>query len=464
MDPRSTLTSTSSRRRFLAMVGLSTLAGCNSPLDLDAPTIGPETDVDDAGGTTETEPPADPYEHPTLSEDPAWTVPTDAPSAAVDYDVLVENLEVPWDLAFADSGALFITERTGRVLRFDSGTVSRVVEPRDAIDAGSVDPGTDESSWWVEGGEGGTLGVAAHPEFPDEPYLYVYYTASTMFGIENRVVRYDLDASDPAATETVLVDGIEADNIHNGGRIRFGPDDNLWITTGDAGTGGKAGDTAELEGKVLRITPDGEAPPSNPDLGGDPRVFTYGHRNPQGIDWLPDGVPLVSEHGPAARDEVNFLRPGANYGWPIARGGPDDDAYGSYPDHEVDAPVLNTGPHDVYAPTGATFYTGTSLPSWQNRFVVGGLVSQSIWVVTLTPPDYDRPPVGDTGRVYDEEWLHPTYTATVHQRLPDELGRVRHVAQSPDGDLYAITSNRDGRARSPFPTGQDDVLVRLTPE
>lgn len=463
MRKRTTIPSSSSRRRFLAMAGLIGLGGCGTPSESD-PTARDSEDVDANEQTTTREQTLveDGYEHPQPSANPSWEVPTDAPSRDIGYEVLVENLEVPWDLTFANSGELFITERTGRILRFDAGSVSEVARPQDAIDAGSVEPGAEEMEWWVEGGEGGTLGVAVHPEFPDEEYLYVYYTASKTFGEENRVVRYDVGEDDPASTEEVLVDGLAADNIHNGGRIRFGPDGNLWITTGDANKEENAQDPSKLEGKILRVAPDGRALSSNPNLGGDPRVFSIGHRNPQGIDWLPDGVPISSEHGPGGRDEVNLLLPGGNYGWPDTRGGPEDKKYDSYTEGDLVPPVLNTGPYDGYAPTGATFYTGDGIPSWQNRFIVGGLASQSIWVVTLTPPDYDRPPVGDNGRRYDEEWLHPTYTATVHQRLPDELGRIRHVAQSPDGELYAITSNRDGRAQGPFPTEQDDVLVRLT--
>lgn len=458
-----------SRRRFLAAAGALALAGCSAPGEEETPTRtttppAGTTTGSGPGETTTTAEPVDEYEHPRPSENPDWDVPTDTPSADVEVEVLVENLEIPWDIAFAGSDELYITERTGRIVRFDSGSVSEVVSPEDAIDAGSVEPGADEMEWWLPGGEGGTLGVAAHPDFDAEPYLYVYYTAAKPDRRENRVSRFDVSASDPESTEEILVDGIAADNIHNGGRIRFGPDDNLWICTGDANLEDNAQDPATLEGKVLRITPDGDAPASNPDLDGDPRVFTYGHRNPQGIDWLPDGVPIASEHGPAARDEMNFLLPGANYGWPIARGGPADDSYDSYTDHDdFTAPVVNTGPGEGYAPTGASFYTGDALPSWRNRFVVGGLISQSLWVVTLTPPGVDRPPAGSNGRRYDEDWLHPTYTATVHQLLEDELGRIRHVAQSPDGDLYAITSNRDGRAKNPFPRDIDDVLVRITP-
>lgn len=437
------------RRAFLAVTGTATVAGCSS----DAP---PQTPP----GTV-----SDDYEHPTPTDDPSWDAPTTSPDVAVAVEPLVTNLEIPWDIAFSGTGEMFMTQRTGSVVKLDAGRVAKVTEPRDAIDAGAIAPGSERSSWWVDGGEGGTLGVAVHPSYPDEPWVYVYYTASTGDGRQNRVVRVDVSASNPGATEETLVGGIPANKFHNGGRIRFGPDGNLWVCTGDAGVPEQARDPASLAGKILRLTPDGNAPTSNPNLGGDPRVFTVGHRNPQGIDWLPSGVPVVSEHGPGGRDEVNLLRPGGDYGWNDVRDSPDDAGgeMAAYVDHdEVVPPLLNTG-GTSWAPTGATFYTGTKFPAWHHRFVVGGLISQCLWVITLTPPDASPPPLGENGQRFDADWLHPAFTATAHQVLHDELGRVRHVAQSPDGELYAITSNRDGRATGPFPRERDDVLVRLSP-
>ncbi|MFT4923563.1 MAG: glucose/arabinose dehydrogenase, partial [Haloarculaceae archaeon] len=387
--------------------------------------------------------------------------PTDAPRADVTVETLAEGLEIPWDIAFAGEGELYVTERTGQILKYESGDVSAVARPRGAIDAGSIQPGSDKEPWWVDGGEGGTLGIAVHPDARE--YVYVYYTAQTMGGPSNRVVRYDVSADDPAKTEERLVEGIPANSYHNGGRIRFGPDGNLWICCGDAGVPERAQDTSFLGGKILRITPEGDPAPSNPDLGGDPRVFTIGHRNPQGIDWLPNGLPVATEHGPTNRDEINLLRPGGNYGWDDARGGPDDSEWESYANaEEIIPPVVNTGPGSGWAPTGATYYTGSDLSAWRNHFVVGGLISQSIWVVTLTPPTEQVPPLEGEARRFDADWMHPSMTATAHRMLQDELGRVRHVAQSPSGELYAITSNRDGRATGPFPREKDDVLVRLT--
>lgn len=434
------------RRSFLAVVGTAAVAGCI--------------------GDDELERVPDEYDHPTPATDSDWEPAVGSPLENIRIETVVENLEIPWDVTFTSDDELFLTQRTGSVLRFDAGDVTEVTRPRDAIDAEAVEPGTDEQPWWVEGAEGGTLGIAAHPDYPDPSHVYVYYTADDG-DLRNRVVRYDTSASDPEGTERPIVDDIPADEefgVHHGGRIDFGPDGNLWICTGDAHDPDRARDLSSLAGKILRVSPEGEPLETNPDIDGDPRIFTYGHRNPQGIDWLPDGVPVITEHGPTARDEIQVLRPGGDYGWDDVRGPPGDGEYGTYPDNSgVVPPVVHTGTRTTWAPTGATFYTGNSVPAWRNRYIVGGLASQSIFVVTLSPPGVEIPPAEDGNAwQFDADWLDDTYTATAHRVLHDELGRVRHVTESPSGELYAVTSNRDGRAEEPFPRERDDVLVRLT--
>jgi glucose/arabinose dehydrogenase len=397
-----------------------------------------------------------------------WTPPADAPTRSVTPNVLVENLEVPWDIAVAPDGDLFVTERVGRVTRFSAGDLEAVFAPADAIDAGSVEPGSTDRPWWVDGGEGGTLGVAVHPEYPDPRELFVYYTTEEGDERTNRVSRFDLDAGDPAASEAVVIDGIPAFRVHNGGRITVGPDGALWVTTGSAAfdedeeASALAADPGSLAGTVLRVTPAGDPAPGNPDLGSDadPRVFTYGHRNPQGIVRLPDGTVIANEHGPTGYDEVNRLVAGHDYGWPDreVRTNP-----AMYATAEGVHPPLATSGGATWAPSGSLFYTGDAVPSWRNRMLIGGLISQQIVILTLTPPDADPPPV-EWGTRIDDDWTDPAFTATAHPVLEGELGRVRHLEEGPDGELYAITSNRDGRASDPFPRGRDDVLVKLQPE
>ncbi|WP_336358547.1 PQQ-dependent sugar dehydrogenase [Haloarcula sp. CGMCC 1.6347] len=449
-----------SRRQYLAALaaaGATALAGCRGESGTQ------DGSSDPTPTTTTAADPARALDHYDVSishersqsPDTDWAAPTASPTdAPLATEPLIEDLEIPWDLSFAADGTLFLTERVGRVLSFVDGSVRTVTEPAAVIDAESSDDG-----WWVTGGEGGTLGVAAHPTYPEPPVVYVYYTTTTDDDERvNRVVAMDVSAEDPAATESVLVDDIPGSKIHNGGRLTFGPENYLWITTGDAGSGELAADTDSLGGKVLRVTPAGDPAPGNPDLGGDPRVFTYGHRNPQGLAWLPDGTVVASEHGPTGRDELNRLVAGGYYGWPDTRKHEEYADAGS----EVRRPLANTGNAGGWAPSGSLFYTGDAVPSLRNRLLTGGLKGQKLLATTLTPAGGDLPP-GDDAEVYDADWTDDVYTATTHSLLADELGRIRHVEQGPDGGLYLVTSNRDGRAGDGFPRERDDVLARITP-
>jgi glucose/arabinose dehydrogenase len=442
------------RRRLLAagIAGLSSLAGCGGDA-APTPSATPDTPATPAYDASVDH---DPSSWPRY--DPDWTAPTTAPTVDLAVEPLIERLEIPWDLAVAPNGDLFLTERTGRIRRYRSGEVTAVARPADAIDAGAKPPGSDERSWFLPGGEGGTMGVAVHPRYPDVPLLYVYYTATTDGGRTNRLAALDLAADDPAARARTLLT-VPAGNVHNGGRIAFGPADYLWVTTGDTGEGSLARDPGSLAGAVLRITPEGDPAPDNPDRDRwDPRVYTTGHRNPQGITWLPDGRPVISEHGPGP-DEVSLPDAGGDYGWPAVRA---PEEYRTA-DADYRPPVASSAGGDVWAPSGCVFYTGDGVPALRNRLLIGCLGSQRVLAVTLTPPGADPPPLGETGRRHDGAWLDDRYTATTHTLLSDRLGRVRHVEQGADGALYALTSNRDGRARGRFPTDRDDRLVRITP-
>lgn len=387
--------------------------------------------------------------------DPDWRAPTDAPGSLA-HEVVVENLAIPWDFAFAPTGELFVTERPGRILRIENGTREGIAAP-DIVDATAIEPG-EEGGWWATGGEGGLLGLAVHPAYPDEPYVYAYYTYPSGGTAYNRVVRYDVDATNVGATEEIVVDRIPGGSYHDGGRIRFGPRGLLWVTTGEGGQPDLAQDPASMGGKLLRVTAEGDPAPGNPGLA-DGRVYSYGHRNPQGLAWLPDGRLVATEHGPTGWDEVMRPAAGADHGWPDVRSA---DEYREA--SAVHPPVLSTGPGTTWAPSGATFYRGEAVPSLRNRLLVGCLAGQHCAVVTLSSTDRDPPAVGGPGaRRFDAGWLDDALVATAHPRLVDELGRIRCVGEGPDGHPYAITSNRDGRARDPFPRAGDDRLVRLTP-
>ncbi|WP_459824837.1 PQQ-dependent sugar dehydrogenase [Halorubrum luteum] len=456
------------RRRVLAagLVGVTGLAGC---LDDDD-----RLNDDDDAGADEDSSTATPVADPTYDlsvthdieswdgYDPDWEHPTEPPALDAEVETVIEGLEVPWDLAFAPNGDLFVSERVGRITRYDGDELAEVAAPEIIDHADAVTPEQEDIGWWDGGSEGGLMGLAVHPNYPDVPLVYAVYTyeaGSDEF--RNRVVYYDVDADNPKETETVVVESIPGHEIiHNGSRIAFGPANYLWVTTGDADDPAVTSDPNSLAGKVLRLEPDGSPAADNPELGGDDRVFSTGHRNPQGISFLPDGTPIVTDHGPAARDEVQVVRPGGDHGWgPEGERGRDAD---TYPGTEYDRPVAHTGTGTTWAPSGCIFYTGTVADGWRNRLLVGGLISQQLNVVTVYPGG-GTPPEDTSGVRHDADWTDEEYDAVSHSLLEDELGRIRHVEEGPDGEVYAITSNRDGRAEEPFPEDGDDRLVRLTP-
>ena len=333
-------------------------------------------------------------------------------------ETVVQGLRVPWDIAFAPDGRMFVTERPGRVRVVRDGAL--LDQPFAVLDV------------WAQS-EAGLMGIALDPAFAENGLLYVCYTyVDEERGPTNRVARLT-DAGGAGVDHTVVFDGIPGARNHNGCRIRFGPDDKLYVTMGDAQSAGTAQDPASPSGKVLRLNPDGSIPDDNP-IAGNP-LFTLGHRNPQGIDWHPDtGEPFITEHGPSDNDEINVLVAGANYGWPEVRGESDNPAF--------------VEPVTTYTPTlalaGAAFYTGGPLPlHWTNSFFFTTLKEQHIRRLALaTGP-------GGAWTVVGDEKL-----------LEDEFGRLRAIVQGPDGYLYVATSNRDGRGS---PGRFDDRILRIVP-
>ena len=405
---------------------------------------------------------------PEATPDDDWTEPEWRPADGtpseddVTATTAVAGLEVPWDLVFAADDA-FLTERTGGVRRFDATALATDADL--SPDDGELLLEADALPDRAAPGEGGTLGVAIHPDYPDRADLFVYYTVDDG-AVGNRLVSYDLESG---TLETVL-DGIPGATTHNGGRITFGPEGFLWVLTGDAEEPALTQDPGARAGAVLRLRPDGEPAPENPDWGadGDRRTYTLGHRNPQGIAFTRQGTPVVAEHGPVARDEVSILRPGGNYGWDLVRGGPDDPEYGSYDEYDdATPPVVNTGPETTWAPSGMAFYDDDSITPWENRVFVCGLASNALYAVSLHPGngalEDGTESEDETGVRNDAAWLDDRFTTTVHTLFEGEYGRLRHIEPGPDGSLYLLTSNRDGRASGAFPVADDDRIVRLDP-
>jgi glucose/arabinose dehydrogenase len=359
-----------------------------------------------------------PVQAPAPSPLPAPPGPSEAftTSDGVRYQVqtVVTGLEVPWSLAFAPDGRLFVTERPGRVriITLASGS-SQLALTLDDVAAQ---------------GEGGLLGVALDPTFAQSRHVYLYYTARDGSGAVNRVVRYR-DVDGRLGERTMLIDRIPASTIHDGGRLRFGPDGLLYITTGDAATTSLAQDAASLAGKILRIRSDGGSAPGN--RFGSP-VYTLGHRNPQGLDWHPTtGELWASEHGATGNDEINIIRGGANYGWPTIQGG----ATGA----GLESPVAFFNP--AIAPSGASFSTGDGIPAFRHNLFVGALRGAHLLRVRVDG--------GASGRILGQERL-----------LDQRYGRIRDVVTGPDGFLYFCTNNRDGRGT---PSATDDIIARLVP-
>jgi glucose/arabinose dehydrogenase len=335
------------------------------------------------------------------------------------YDIInvVTNLDTPWSLAFSKNGILFFTERPGYVKAFYNNTLINLKV---------------ENLNVKEIGEGGLLGIALDPNFPNSPYIYLYYTYEEE-KLWNRVVRYKFE-NWSLIDQKILIDKIPAATLHNGGRIKFGPDGKLYITTGDATQKDLAQDINSLAGKILRINPDGSIPEDNPfpNLP----IYSYGHRNPQGIDWF-DNLMFSSEHGPSgelgyAHDEINFIIKGANYGWPIVVGISNDKKFKD--------PILDTG-EETWAPSGISFYKGNIYPELKNKLLVATLRGKHLRIIEID---------------FKEIKVLNHYAI-----LSNLLGRIRDVVEGPDGYIYIATSNKDGRG---IPALDDDRIVKLIPK
>jgi len=343
---------------------------------------------------------------------------TSAAAESYQVETVAENLEVPWGIAFAPDGRIFVTERVGNLRVIEDGILNP--EPVKILD--------------VSGFEGGLLGVALDPNFDENHLIYLYYTYNDFFSTYNKLSRFT-ESDNELSDELILLDKIAGGPIHDGGRIKFGPDGMLYVTTGEAGIPDRAQDLDALGGKILRINPDGTIPDDNP-FENSP-VYSYGHRNPQGLDWDPvTGKLVISEHGPSgergfAHDEVNVIEPGKNYGWPKVVGDETDTSYTS--------PILHTG-DDTWAPSGASFYDSNNIPEWENKYFIATLRGNHLRMLDL---DIEQ------NEVISSEAL-----------FQGEFGRLRDASVGPDGNLYILTSNRDGRGS---PESNDDRILRIIP-
>jgi len=339
--------------------------------------------------------------------------------ARLEVQTFVSGLEVPWSIVFTSPGRMLVTERPGRVRVVENG----VLAPKPLAALEDVEAK----------GESGLMGIALAPDYATSRFVYLAYAYDSPDGPLVRVSRYRDDGASLSG-RTVIIEGIPAARNHAGCRIRFGPDGKLYVTTGDATDRKIAQDLKSLGGKTLRLNPDGSIPADNP-FPGSP-VFSYGHRNAQGIDWDPrTGLQYQTEHGPSGfdgpggGDEVNLVEKGKNYGWPVVHHR--ESAAGMV------SPLLEYTP--AVAPSGASFSTGKALPSFQGDFFFANLRGEVLIRVRFDPKN--------PGQVLETEEI-----------FRNGYGRLRDVVVGPDGALYVATSNRDGRGH---PRPGDDRILRV---
>jgi glucose/arabinose dehydrogenase len=319
-------------------------------------------------------------------------------------EIVLENLNIPWEVAFLPDKSILITERGGNLLK--------IGEERLAIPVSGVS----------HSGEDGLLGMVLDPQFTVNQNIYLYLTTQINGKIENRVERYKL-VENNLSERIVIISGIPGSNNHDGGRIAFGPDGYLYITTGDAGDDDSAQDLSKLSGKILRINKDGLVPMDNPF---DNEIYSYGHRNPQGLAWDNLGNLWATEHGrsgvQSGFDEVNLIVKGGNYGWP--------EIEGTQRREGMISPVAQSGESKTWAPSGMVYSNG--------RLLFAGLRGEAVYSLKI-----------ENGKVIGE----------VTEHIAHQFGRIRTIVLGPDNLFYIITSNTDGRGNK---KEGDDKLVKLS--
>ena len=319
-----------------------------------------------------------------------------------DVVMVAKNLRIPWEIAFLPNGEMLVTERPGNLVKFGTEKTVITIEDTERI------------------GEGGLQGMALHPDFVQNNFIYLYRTTKNNGRLINQVIRYRLRDT-VLDDKKIILDNIPASKYHDGGRIAFGPDKKLYVTTGDAEQKTRAQDTSYLGGKILRMNDDGTTPTDNPFSNS--LVYSYGHRNPQGIAWDGEGKLWATEHGRSiplsGYDELNHIGAGKNYGWPTIQGNATQAG--------METPVINSGADTTWAPAGLLYYAG--------HLFFTGLRGEALY-------EFDP----DTKKI------------TAH--FFKEFGRLRAITLGPDGWFYVSTSNTDGRGVA---RDSDDQIIKINP-
>lgn len=337
---------------------------------------------------------------------------------------VIDNIGIPWEILWGPDNMIWMTERQGRVSRLNPETGEAIVI--------ATIPEVKQIN------EGGLMGMALHPDFPATSQVFVAYTYDNNGGTGVRVARYTYDNA-TLINPVILIEDIQGASIHDGCRLLFAPDNTLLVTTGDASNQSLPQDHNSLNGKILRINPDGTIPSDNPWPGS--RLYTTGHRNPQGICFGPDGKLYSSEHGPNNDDEVNLIVPGRNYGWPVVQGFCNLPAEQTFcADSNVVEPLVAWTP--TLAVCGLQYYNNPAIPEWQNSLLLVTLKASKLLSLQLS---------SDGTQIIDEK-----------EYLAGAFGRLRDVCVAPDGRVFVSTSNASNNKVIEI-TGETPVLVELTP-
>lgn len=330
--------------------------------------------------------------------------PTTSPTGTDAVQIVATNLQKPWAMSFGDN-KIFFTEKIGKIRVIDNGTLvnESVADFRvaDVTDAG-------------------LLGITLHPDFEKNHFIYVYYTYQEGNNLWNKVLRIT-EFNDKMVDTKVILDKIPGAEFDDGGVIKFGPDKKLYIGTGDATDQNSTQDLKSLAGKILRLNDDGSIPQDNP-FPNSP-VYSYGHRNPQGLAWDDKGNLYETEQGPTRNDEINLIKPGQNYGWP------NQECSGSQ-QYQAALVCYNVS----IGPAGITYYSTGKLDI-ENSLILSTLLGHSLYQLPV-----------QNGTILEQKIIL------------DGVGRIRDVSEGPDGYLYILTSNTDGMG---FPDQNDDKLLRI---